>query len=271
MVCALWLLCASGCAGTTTKLAGWYVTRQIDGYFDLTSEQKEKVRERVDVLIAEIRGDELPKALYLMRLVRDAIAQNQVPQRIDDLQERSDTLLERAAQRLTPELAWVMSQLDNRQIGHFEQKLRENVDEIYEDQRLPAAERRQKMDDQLLKSLEKAVGELSPPQRASILAAAHALPDDRAARYRVDLARIESTGKLLRSHPGQSAIEAELKRMWATRYEVAQGRDKLTRRAEQRRFLLSVDQTITDEQRQQAVENLNDRIRSLARFAIHAE
>lgn len=271
LLVALWLVCASGCAGTTAKLAGWYVTRQIDGYFDLTGEQKDRVRERVDVLIAEIRRDELPKALYLMRSVRDAIAQNQVAQRIDDLQARSDVLLERAAERLIPELAWVMSQLDNRQIAHFEHKLRENLDAIYKDQKLPVAERRQKLDDQLLENLEKAVGELSRAQQQTILEAAHGLPDDRAARYRVDLARIQSTGKLLRTHPGQSAIQAELKRMWATRYEVAEGRDKLTRRAEQRRFLLSVDRTITDEQRTRAVENLNDRIRSLARFEMRAE
>ena len=266
-----WALCATGCSGMSTKVAGWYVTRQIDGYFDLTSEQKEQVRERVDTLIAEVRRDELPKALYVMRLVRNAIAENQVAPRIDDLQERADVLLERAAQRLIPELAWVMSQLDDAQIAYFEGKLRENLGKIYEDQKLPAGERRKKLDEQLIEALEKAVGDLSVAQRQTILQAAHALPDDRAARYRIDHARIASTGTLLRAHPGQPAIEAELQRLWVTRYEVAAGRDKLTRRAEQRTFLLTVDHTVTTAQREQAVENLNERIRSLARFELREE
>jgi hypothetical protein len=270
-VLVVWLSLLGGCAGATAKVAGWYVTRQIDDYLDLTSEQKERVRARVDVLLAEIRRDELPRILYVMRLVRNAIAENQVESRIDDLQERSDQLLEQAAQRLIPELAWALSLLDDRQIAHFEGKLRENVDKIYADQKLPESERRQKVDRQLLEALEKAVGDLSAAQQQRILKAAHELPDDRAARYRVDLARVASTGKLLRTHPGQAAIAAELERLWATRYEVGQGRDKLTRRAEQRRFLLSVDDTVTDEQRKHAVESLNDRIRSLARFQIDAE
>ncbi|MFT3925498.1 MAG: DUF6279 family lipoprotein [Myxococcales bacterium] len=274
----LWLaftLCllgvVAGCTGTTTRIAGWYVTRQIDGYVDLTGEQKELVRARVDVLIEEIRRDELPKALYLMRLVRDAIAQNQVQDRIDGLQERSDAFLERAAGRLIPELGWLLSQLDDAQITYFEGKLKENVDKIYEDQQLPQGERRKKMDEQLVEGLEKAVGDLSAAQQQTILQAAHALPDDRAQRYRNDLARIQSTGKLLRAHPGQAAVEAELRRLWATRYEVTAGRDKLTRRAEQREFLLSVDRTMTEQQRAHAVESLNERIRSLARFELHAE
>lgn len=252
----------------TTRVAGWYVTRKLDGYLDLTREQKSQVRGRVDTLLTEIRREELPRALYVMRLVRNAIAEDQVPQRIEELQERSDQLLEQAARRLIPELGWALSLLDDRQIGHLEGKLREKVDELYADQKLPPAERRAKLDAQLLEGLEKVVGDLPAPQRESILRAAHEIPDDRAARYRFDLRRIASTGELLRSHPGQAAIEAELQRLWATRYDVDQDRDKRSRRAEQRRFLLSVDRTMTEAQRKRAVENLNDRIRSLARFQL---
>jgi len=267
--CLLCLLL--GCTSTTTRVAGWYVTRQIDDYLDLTGDQKDQVRARVDGLIAEIRRDELPKALYLMRLIRDAIGQDQVAPRIDDLQARSDALLERAAARLIPELGWALSQLDDAQIAHFEGKLRENVDALYKDQKLAPTERRKRADEQLIEGLEKAVGDLSAAQQQAILLAAHALPDDRAARYQADLSRIASTGKLLRTHPGQAAIEGELRRLWETRYEVGAGRDKLVRRAEQRGFLLSVDRAMTSEQRAHAVESLNERIRGLARFELHAD
>jgi hypothetical protein len=268
----IWLLCtlgcSAGCAGATARIAGWYVTRQIDGYFDLTSEQKDQVRLRVDELIAEIRSQELPQLLYLMRLVRDAIAEGEVPQRIADLQARSDLMLDRAAERLIPELAWLMSQLDDRQIAHLEAKMRASVDKIYEDQKLAPAERREKLDGQLVESLEKVVGDLSDGQRRTILTAAHALPDDRSARYRFDLARIYNTAKFLRTHPPQAAIEAELARLWRTRDDLGAGRDKRQRREEQQGFLLTIDRTLDPEQRRHAVEKLNAQIRSLARFAL---
>jgi hypothetical protein len=257
-----------GCAGTTSKVAGWYVTRQIDDYLDLTSDQKDQVRARVDVLIDEIRHKELPQVLYLMRLVRDAIASNQVPGRISDLQQRSDRYLDHAASRLIPELAWLMTQLNDAQISHFESKLREAVDKIYADQKLPSAERRHKLDEQLIESLEKAVGTLSEGQKRTILSAAHALPDERGARYRFDLARIQSTGKFLRTHPPQAAIEAELGRLWATRYDIESGRDKTARQGEQQSFLLTIDRTVSEQQRTFAVEKLNDQIRSMARFVL---
>jgi hypothetical protein len=262
------LILVSGCANTTANLAGWYVTRQIDGYFDLSSEQKARVRQRVDRLIVEIRGDELPKLLYLMRLVRDAIRDDQVPSRILQLQDRSDAFLERAAARVIPELAWLLAQLTDGQIGHFERRLTARVEELYEEQRLPPAERREQRDEQLVEGMEKAVGELTAEQQAALLAVAHGLPDDRPARYRRDLERIGSTTALLRTHPGQAAIEAELRRLWDTRYEVEAGRDKLSRMAEQRSFLLALDRLVNADQRKHAVNRLEDQIRSLARFEL---
>ena len=81
--------------------------------------------------------------------------------------------------------------------------------------------------------------------------------------------RIVSFAAFLRRHPGAAAIDAELRGRWETRYDaLGPGRDKAARRAEQIQLLLAIDGTLSAEQREQAVESMNDRIRDAKRFLL---
>src|SRR5690349_10839999 len=66
-------LLVSACSSASTKVAGWYITRQIDHYVDLTSAQHDLVRPAVDREVDRVRREDLPRWIDLLRGVRDQI------------------------------------------------------------------------------------------------------------------------------------------------------------------------------------------------------
>ena len=258
---ALCVLCMSSCTSLTTRFAGWYVTREIDRYLDLTSEQQHVLRAHVDAQLSRLRRDELPKWLTLLRELRDQMDRGTSEVAIARLQRRTDALLDHTAHLLIPEVSQLLSKLDADQIAHFEREMLEEHEEKHEEE--------EALDEQLVEAIESLVDDLQVTQQETIRRAARALPDRRPQRYRVDKQRILSTAALLRTHPGPQAIQQELTRLWTTRYDVlGPDCDRDSIRTEQRRFFLLVDGTLSREQRDYAVEQLSDRIRSVKRFLL---
>ncbi|HEX6240765.1 MAG TPA: DUF6279 family lipoprotein [Polyangiales bacterium] len=257
------LLCLllSGCSSASTKVAGWYITRQIDGYVDLTSAQRDLVRPAVDREVDRMRREDLPRWIDLLRGVRDQIQHGPSDAATLALQLRYDQLLDAAVMRLAEQFAPLFAELSKEQIDHFEKKLVEHVDKMFKEQKLPPEERREEQDEALIDGIEKITGDLSDDQVSKILSNVHAQPDDRPLRYKNDRARAFAFIKFLRADPSREAIEAELKRLWHTRFD-ALGPDFAleTRRDRQRRALLSLDTLITPAQRKHAVEHLNEQI-----------
>lgn len=252
----------SACAFTSTRVAGWYVTRQIDHYVDLSAEQKGLVRPKVDQEIDRIRREELPRWLDLLRKVRDEIARGATEQGSRALQERYDQLLDAAVARLAGQFAPLLADLDAEQIAHFEKRLVAHVDDVlYPEHKLPPDERQEELDGKLIDSIEDLAGDLEDAQKKAILTAVHAAPDDREQRYKHDRARAFSFVKFLRTKPNSAQVEAELVRLWATRFDaLGPGHDLNTRRTKQRRLLLSLDKLLTAQQRAHTVEHLNRQI-----------
>jgi hypothetical protein len=265
------LFLATGCTATSTRVAGWYVTRQIDNYVDLTSAQKELVRPAVDLEIDRIRREDLPRWLDLIRGIRDAIQHGPTDQGALALQLRYDHLLDAAVMRMAEQFAPLFADLSPAQIDFFEPKLVEHIDKLFKEQKLPPDERREAQDEALIDGIEKLSGDLSDAQQAAILKSVHALPDDRPARYKNDRNRAFSFIKFLRTDPSKQAIETELKRLWATRFDaLGPGFDLDTRRNTQRGLLLSLDKLMTVEQRAHAVEHLNEQLLKARKWVLPA-
>lgn len=251
----------AGCSSASTKVAGWYITRQIDSYVDLTSAQKDLVRPAVDLEVDRMRREDLPRWLDLIRGVRDAIQHGPTDEGALALQLRYDHLLDAAVMRLAEQFAPLFADMSTEQIDHFEKKLVAHVDKMFKEQKLPPDERREEQDEALIDAIEKLTGDLDDHQVEKILAGMHALPDDRPLRYKNDRARSFAFTKFLRTDPSQAAIEAELKRLWATRFDaLGPDFDLDTRRNTQRRMLLSLDKLLTQRQRAHAVNHLNEQI-----------
>jgi hypothetical protein len=259
------------CSLTSTRLAGWYVTRQIDGYLDLTSEQKSRIRPFVDADVDRLRREDLPHWLNLLRTVRDTVEHGPSDEKLLAVQRRYDALLDAAVAHLAPQFAPLLSELDDEQLAHFQEKLLDFVDKQLPEQALPAEERKEALDKRTIKSIEKVTGALDDDQRDKLLGRIHREPNDHPLRYKNDRQRSFAFIKFLKTKPGAPAIEAELKRLWATRFDaLGPGFDLVSRRALARKQLIALYALLTPEQRAHTVEYLTDQIVQLKRWVLPA-
>ncbi|MFW6067150.1 MAG: DUF6279 family lipoprotein [Myxococcota bacterium] len=254
-----------GTACTAERLAGWYVTRRIAGYLDLSSEQRQWLRQRVDGHIAALRRDVLPKAVRLLRRTRALAARGPTEAEVRELQASFDALADGAVARLAPDVAKLLAMLDDAQVARFRRKLRENLDEAYEDLRAPPPERRTRAREKLVEGVEEWTGDLRRRQIALLLRVTPDIARERTARYRDAVRRLRTFTAMLHRHPGAEAIERELLRLWRTRYDDTAGSLEERRRM-QRRVLLALDETLTLKQRRHVIQQIDDRIRQLKRF-----
>lgn len=266
-VCVAMASLSAGCTGE--RIAGWYVTRKIDGYLDLSSEQKDWVRSRVDHHLTALRTEMLPEAVQLMRRTRAVVARGPTRAEVEKLQQQVDDLVDRFVARLVPDTAALFATLSDAQIEHFRREVRADLDDNYEDLPETPAERRKDTAEKLVEAVEDWAGDLTRPQVAGLLGLAKELPDERPAVYRTNVARLNDFAAFLRKHPGRDAIERKLHHMWRTRYEgLGPDRGYESRRAEQRRVLLTIDRMLTLEQRRHVVHEINDRIVKIKRYAL---
>ncbi|MFW5925220.1 MAG: DUF6279 family lipoprotein [Myxococcota bacterium] len=258
---------SAGCTGE--RIAGWYVTRKIDGYLDLSSTQKDWVRSRVDHHLIALRKEMLPEAVRLMRRTRAVVARRPTRAEVKKLQRAVDDLVDRFVARLVPDTAALFAMLNDAQIEHFRTEVRADLDDSYGD--LPKAPNERKKDaaEKLVEAVEDWVGDLTKPQVAGLLGLAKQLPDERPAIYRANVARLNDFVTFLRDDPDRQAIARKLGHMWRTRYEgLGPDRGHESRRAEQRRVLLTIDRMLTMEQRRHVVDEINDRIAKIKRYAL---
>jgi hypothetical protein len=266
LLCAV-LLLATGCA--SDRIAGWYITRQLDGYFDFDGEQKARVRADVDALIAQVRKEELTHWITFLREVRAGLHDGLTDEVLARLQRRYDARIDVAVHLLTPHVAPILVTLRDAQLDKFEQEVREDLAEQYEDLKLSPDERQRKLEKKALEVVEDFVGELDDAQQEQVRALIRQLPNERDAQYRSAQDNLAHFRSFMATHPSAPALESELYAMWEHRYDaLGVGHDKEARRALQRKWLLSVYQVLNAEQRAHAEEELSSRIRMLKRWTI---
>ena len=267
LVCVLLGALGLGCGGTGERLVPWYVTRKIDGYLDLTSAQKERARVVVDATLDELRAGELPRWISLFREVRSGIHDDLAEADLARLQRHYDERLDAGVRLLAPRLASLLVSLDAAQLDHFAERMRQDVDEQYEELALPKSERAAALEKRALSAVRDSVGRLDEHQQARIRALVRALPDERALQYRSANEHITRFRAFMAGRPSQAAIVETLSAMWEHRYDaLGPGHDKTSRRAQQRAWLIAVYRLLTPAQRSYAEEKLTQRIQMLKRF-----
>jgi hypothetical protein len=270
LLLALSLLMVAGCS--SERIAGWYITRKIDGYFDLTSEQKHALRASVDDTIELVRRDELGRWISFMREVRQGFHEGLSEQRLATLQRHYDQRIEVAVHILVPRVAPLLAQLEGHQVDHFAKRVTEDLAKGYEDLKLPPEKRREKLEKKALEFVEDFVGDLSETQEVAVRALIRRLPNERDKQYASSLENLAHFRAFMATRPTVPALQSELYSMWEHRYDaLGRGHERDARRAFQRTWLLSVFQLLTLEQRAHAEEKISDRIRSLKRYVLPAQ
>jgi hypothetical protein len=261
---------ASGCTAATERVVPWYITRKLDSYLDLTSQQEVAARASVDEILLVARTGELPHWISLLREVRQGIHDGLTDEAIGRLQRHYDARLDITVALLAPRLSSLLAPLDAKQIDHFAARMREDLEEQYKELDKPASERAAAIEKRGLKAVEDLVGDLSDAQEEAVRGLIRTIPNERTSQHRSAEQHIEHFRTFLLGRPGAARIETELRAMWEHRYDaLGPGHDKATRRAQQRAWLLHAYQLLTAEQRAHAEEVITERIVTLKRFVIN--
>lgn len=260
-------LLLAGCS--SERVAGWYITRKIDGYFELHAEQKQQLRAQVDETILLVRREELPHWINLLREVRQGFHDGMSDALLEKLQRQYDQRLDAGVHIVIPRAAPLLVQLDGKQLDHFVARVNEDLAKQYDELQLPPEQRRAKLEDKALEVVEDFVGSLSDEQEASVRALIRKLPNERDRQLRSSKDNLAHFRAFMATHPTAPALQSELYAMWERRYDgLGSGHDKQARRAFQRQWLRAVFEVLDAKQRAHAEEELSDRIRMLKRYAI---
>ena len=190
------------------------LTWMVSDYVDLSGPQREFVRERLARAFAWHRADELPEYTRFLesalRQVEDNLSVEEVRADYRELRVRYYRLLE----RVLPDLADFILQLDSEQAAQMERKFAEdNRKMVSEATRGPAAARFERRVKRVLDHLEEFVGPLDAAQRELVARHMGSMEDAYEERVADRRYRQSELVALVRARPARAEAVAVLRRL----------------------------------------------------------
>ncbi|MEK9703202.1 MAG: DUF6279 family lipoprotein, partial [Deltaproteobacteria bacterium] len=142
----------------------WLTRWRLDSYLDLTSEQDRWLNVQLAEHIAWHRKEELPQYVDFLRDIqkkaRDGLTQEEWREGLEQVELGWQRILD----RLRPDAAKLLADLDPDQVEELKSEFQEENEEIVERLAEPAAEREEKRRERRQESLEEWFGDWSPEQ-----------------------------------------------------------------------------------------------------------
>lgn len=241
------------------------LTWAVDEYVDLSTQQKEWVRDRLGRAMDWHRESELPQYRALFeRLLRKADG----PIPVSDIEQAHHELYaryHRALERVLPDAAELLSQLDAEQMDHLQNKLEDSDRKfIRESVKGSLEERRKRQAGRWVEHLESWVGHLEGEQRDLILEHVRGFADLSTERLADRRYREGELLRLVRSKAPREEVVATLRKLFidTQTWRRAEYREKLRQRDRQVYEMISaLSATLTPVQR----AHLADRARGYVR------
>lgn len=193
--------------------AGMLIGYALGDYVELTPSQETWLKERVGVLIAWHRTNELPEWQRWLTETRERAGGNPQANDVQAVYDRGRMLLERTTEQMLPDIAALLRQLEPSQIAFLQDKFSRDNRKVIEDADLSPVARKTKRIKRIKERFESWMGDLTAEQQAylqSRLAVLPALEEMRLAdRIRWQRQLIE----LIKARPDAPALQAELRRM----------------------------------------------------------
>jgi hypothetical protein len=243
------------------------LTWVVDEYVDLSGPQREWVRQRLNRAMDWHRARELPRYRdFFQRGSQQAegpIPMAELEHAHAELQARYHQALE----RVLPDAAELLAQLDAEQVEHLQGKLEENDRKFMKEtvkRRIP--ERRRDQAEKWIDHLESWVGPLERSQRELVLEHVRGYPDMAAERLADRRYREREILRLVRSKPAREDAIATLRKLFI---ETGTWRDpeyqrKLRERDRQTfRMLSALSETFTPEQRAKLAKRCRGYVRDI--------
>lgn len=268
-VCLLCLLliplAVAGCATTlgTTVIynhADWLLTRQLDGYLDLSRSQKAFLSARLDRVLDRHRHEALPRYADIVSQVQQRVQRGLAGEDLEWALSQYDELRTDLFARFAEDAADFVRLVEDRQIPRLRQALRQRLAKQEKLIRDGLDARLAKRTEQLLALTREWLGPITGPQEQEITRLAKAFPDTLPAAYAHQLQRNQQLLDVLESKHQQECA--------AKVYDwlVHQERDAdpsfldATGQLKQhiRQFVLALDRLATPDQRRHVLAKLDD-------------
>ncbi len=246
------------------------VFRYMDEYLDLTTAQKEFIRPELRTRLDEHRREELPRLIELLDRVyeygRDGLSAQETVAILDAIVDLYGATTRKTVSVLAP----VLGQLSVEQLAHLEAKLRE-ANQMYYGKYLvfTADQRKFNRAKQIIRRIERWTGKLSAKQARLVTRLSDSFPDTyqdwyvyRQRQQRVILTKIRNRAPV-------SELERYLNLWWVEQTEMSPQLDSRIRQMWTiiNEMVVSIDRSLTEEQRQSVLGRLTELTRQLRNIA----
>lgn len=148
----------------------------LDDYFDLSEEQREWLKPRVDAFVAWHRHAELPQYQRLLNDAQARARESVTASDIENLYGESKLLLARLADKAMPDMVGFVTQLSPAQLRYLEKKFGRDNARMERDLRQSPEKRQRLRAERYVDRLEDWLGRISPAQKDEIETTIAALP-----------------------------------------------------------------------------------------------
>jgi hypothetical protein len=269
-----WTWCAAGLlfflAGCSIasfyRYADWIILWQVDHYFDLTSDQRHDLAQRLTPLLARHRHEAIPQYESFLVQFRQRFERGLTSQDLDWIYAGYDRLRADLFDRIVADGGVFLASVDSRQVRTLEAAFQKDNEKAERLVQAPAPERLKKRADATLDWLEDWLGSLSKDQEAQIREWSLALPDTQPAWVSYQQQRQQELLALLHQSRTPESVAGELRTMFVYQDHTApQAYQDAVRqmRAAVTTMALAIDQQVTADQRHHAVTKLQQLIDQL--------
>lgn len=213
LVALMLVLTACSLATVAYNNAGVLVTYQVDEYFDLSPAQEEWVRQRANKLIDWHRAAELPQYRRVLNEARTKAETGMTVAEVEAAYRDGRNAFMRVADRMLPDMAEFLSQLDPQQIQYFEDKLARDNEKLAREMKGGEEAMMKKRIERYEQRFKDWMGELSAAQRDEIRAAVGAMKPLEEFRIADRRTRQADFVALLKSKPDAASMQRALRQM----------------------------------------------------------
>jgi len=177
--CAVGLLILlAGCSSLSFyRYADWIILWQVDHYFDLTSDQRHDLAQRLTPLLTRHRHEAIPQYESFLVQFRQRFERGLTSQDLNWVYTSYDQLRADLFEQVVADGGVFLASVDPRQVRTFEEALQKDYDKAVRLVQAPAPERLKKRAQATIDWLEDWLGSLSKDQEAQIREWSLALPD----------------------------------------------------------------------------------------------
>ncbi len=255
----------AGCStlSLTYNFADWIMLWRVDHYFDLSSDQREILEERLTNLHTWHRTQELPLYADFFRRIQQNLHNGFTREGIDALFQSYFQLRADLGRRIASEGTLFLTTVNSEQVQFLQNVMEEENEELLQEIDGDLNERLAKRTEAILDWLENWLGNLTEPQKHHIARLIKKLPDTSDSWMHYRKHRQKQFIALLQAEKSPIVLEQKIGAWFATPEKDAPGDypQAVSRmRTAFKSFFLEIDQIMTLEQREYGIQKLQQLI-----------